>query len=85
MTKTGWPPGLLQDDCRKLHRWFASRLDARHVVRNNFGDPMKDIDKQFREQIKAAYPKKKKRNPLVGVAFVAALAVLLSLFVWVTA
>jgi len=38
--KTGAPPGLLQDDCRKLHKWFASRLDARHVIRKNFGDPM---------------------------------------------
>jgi hypothetical protein len=39
--KTGAPPGLLQDDSRKLHKWFASRLDARHVIRKNFGDPMK--------------------------------------------
>lgn len=31
--KTGWPPGLLQDDCKKLSRWFASRPDARFVVR----------------------------------------------------
>lgn len=29
---TGWPPGLMQDDCRALSRWFASRLDARHVL-----------------------------------------------------
>ena len=27
--KTGWPPGLLQDDCRKLSLWFAGRLGAR--------------------------------------------------------
>lgn len=32
--KTGWPPGLLQDDCSELSRWFASRMDARHVVRS---------------------------------------------------
>lgn len=31
--KTGWPPGLLQDDCKKLSRWFASRINARWVVR----------------------------------------------------
>jgi hypothetical protein len=31
--KTGSPPGLLQDDCRKLHRWFAGRVSARHDVR----------------------------------------------------
>lgn len=30
---TGWPPSLMQDDCRPLSRWFASRLDARWVVR----------------------------------------------------
>lgn len=31
--KTGWPPGLLQDDDRKLSRWFSSRPDARRRVR----------------------------------------------------
>ena len=34
--KTGWPPGLLQDDSRELSRWFASRLDARYVIRKLF-------------------------------------------------
>jgi len=32
---TGWPPGLLQDDCRKLSKWFASRPEARYLVRRN--------------------------------------------------
>lgn len=32
-TPTGWPAGLLQDDCRELSRWFASRVDARRTVR----------------------------------------------------
>ena len=32
---TGWPPGLLQDDCRELSRWFASRVDARWVFRRH--------------------------------------------------
>lgn len=36
--KTGHPPGLLQDDCRKLHKWFASRPDARYVIRKLFGE-----------------------------------------------
>lgn len=31
--KTGWPPGLLQDDSKKLTNWFSSRIDARWVVR----------------------------------------------------
>ena len=31
--KTGWPPGLLQDDSRGLSRWFASRIDARLRLR----------------------------------------------------
>lgn len=33
--KTGWPPGLLQDDDRNLSRWFASRPGARYQVRKN--------------------------------------------------
>jgi hypothetical protein len=32
--KTGWPAGLLQDDCSELSRWFASRVDARRTVRD---------------------------------------------------
>jgi len=32
--KTGWPPGLLQDDNRQLSKWFASRLDARYALRS---------------------------------------------------
>ena len=31
--KTGWPPGLLQDDDKRLSKWFASKPDAREVVR----------------------------------------------------
>ena len=31
---TGYPPGLLQDDDPQLSKWFASRPDARRVVRN---------------------------------------------------
>lgn len=34
--KTGWPPGLLQDDCSELSRWFASRIDARETIRRIF-------------------------------------------------
>ena len=33
--KTGWPPGLLQDDCPQLSKWFASKPDARYIVRRN--------------------------------------------------
>lgn len=29
--------GLSQDYCRGLHLWFASRVDARWVVRKLFG------------------------------------------------
>ena len=31
--KTGHPPDLLQDDCRKLSKWLASRMNARQEVR----------------------------------------------------
>ena len=30
--RTGWPPGLLQDDSRELSSWFSSRLGAKHQV-----------------------------------------------------
>lgn len=30
--RTGWPPGLLQDDSRELSRWFASRPESRYLV-----------------------------------------------------
>lgn len=30
--KTGWPPGLLQDDDSRLSKWFASRPGARRLV-----------------------------------------------------
>lgn len=36
--KTGWEPSLLQDDSRKLSDWFASRVDARWVVRQVCAD-----------------------------------------------
>lgn len=41
--KTGWPPGMLQDDDRRLSRWLASRPGARHQVRKNI---MEMTDKQ---------------------------------------
>ena len=31
--KTGHPPGLLQDDCQKLSKWLASRMNALQEVR----------------------------------------------------
>ena len=33
--KTGYPVGLLQDDDSRLSKWFASRPDARYIVRKN--------------------------------------------------
>ena len=33
--KTGYPVGLLQDDDSGLSKWFASRPDARYIVRKN--------------------------------------------------
>lgn len=37
MMTTGWPAGLMQDDCTKLAKWFASRLDARYVIKQQWG------------------------------------------------
>ena len=36
--RTGWPPGLLQDDSRELSRWLASKPDARRRVREACAD-----------------------------------------------
>lgn len=33
--KTGWPPGLLQDDSKGLSKWLSSKPDAKQVVRDN--------------------------------------------------
>jgi hypothetical protein len=44
--KTGWPPGLLQDDDRKLSRWFAGKPDARYQLRKSMKE---DIIKMARE------------------------------------
>lgn len=33
---TGWHLDLMQDECKGLGKWFASRLDARHTVRKVF-------------------------------------------------
>lgn len=30
---TGWPPGLLQDDCRGLSIWLSTRIDSRRHAR----------------------------------------------------
>ena len=35
VAKTGWPPGLLQDDCRALSKWLAGRLGARQQIKEN--------------------------------------------------
>ena len=31
--KTGWPPGLLQDDCKGLSKWLSNKPDAKRRVR----------------------------------------------------
>lgn len=42
--KTGWPPGLLQDDCRGLSKWLASRPDARQRLREALAEQAQDTD-----------------------------------------
>lgn len=38
--RTGWPPGLLQDDSSKLSKWFASKPDARMLAREAAGSAL---------------------------------------------
>ena len=35
--RTGWPPGMLQDDSRELSRWLANRVDSRKMAREAVG------------------------------------------------
>lgn len=44
--RTGWPPGLLQDDDRGLSKWFASKPDARRLVRER----CKEIESEHMNQ-----------------------------------
>lgn len=37
--KTGWPPGLLQDDCKGLSRWLSTRLDAKATLTQTPKEP----------------------------------------------
>lgn len=39
ISKTGWPPGMLQDDDRGLSQWLASKPDARKNAREAAPDP----------------------------------------------
>jgi hypothetical protein len=32
--RTGWPPGMLQDDLRALSLWLANRIDSRRHARD---------------------------------------------------
>ena len=40
--KTGWPPGLLQDDCKGLSKWLSNQPDARRRVREALAQPEQD-------------------------------------------
>lgn len=50
--KTGWPPGLLQDDCRGLSKWLASRPDARQRLREALAEPQEPLS---HEQIEVTH------------------------------
>jgi hypothetical protein len=40
-SKTGWPPPpLMQDDCRELSLWFATRLGSLHTLKTIYEDNM---------------------------------------------
>ena len=48
--KTGWPPGLLQDDCKGLSKWLANKPDAKRRVREALAEqpaqepaPLRDV------------------------------------------
>lgn len=44
--KTGWPPGLLQDDHKGLSMWFASRPEARWLIRQLFPNAARSLPRK---------------------------------------
>ena len=50
---TGWTLHLAQDECKALGKWFASRIDARYVLRK--GIDMNEIEelKQAKQQVES--------------------------------
>ena len=50
--KTGWPPGLLQDDNSRLSKWFASKPDARQKVREALEQQPADYDQGWKDGYK---------------------------------
>ena len=48
--KTGWPPGLLQDDCKDLSKWLSKHPDARRRVREALADHIGDANKMAEQQ-----------------------------------
>jgi hypothetical protein len=63
--KTGWPPGLLQDDCKGLSKWLANKPDAKRRVREALAEqpaqetaPLRDamVANLVREGIMYTFP-----------------------------
>ena len=52
-TITGWPPGLLQDDCRALAQWMSSRPDALYRLRELYAEEAEQTT--VREMIEGAW------------------------------
>lgn len=50
--KTGWPPGLLQDDHKGLSQWLASKPNARQIVRESIRLA------EIKRRLKAAFRRK---------------------------
>ena len=46
--KTGYPAGLLQDDDSQLSKWFASKPDARYIVRKNIQERNHESMERYR-------------------------------------
>ena len=63
MITTGWPPGMLQDDCRGLSRWLSNKLDARHIVRKNLMDLTPRTPAQIQRDLEYVERLKSGRTP----------------------
>ena len=59
--KTGWPPGLLQDDCKGLSKWLANKPDAKRRVREALAE---QPAQQEEEHMTWVFLTDKKRNEI---------------------
>ena len=64
--KTGWPPGLLQDDCKGLSKWLSNRPDAKRRVREALAEQPAQQQTMYLESGGLGYGRAPERKLIIG-------------------